>query len=226
MEQAGRILRAQASRKQVFLSILPLLTEGLIRPAQQTPKGLRPASKDHQQIAEQVRALHNKQQEAGENAEAFVAMTNLLEQACNLSLRTEAFPKGIECYMCAYRYRKVFLTCFFLLSPPKISLKGKLRNREPPFLICRSRRFCAAVFLSAAGRMMMLKYFGWALALLGRVHILAEETNVAQEKHNRFVPESSTEEEKAESWRFLALEAQKNLSPGCASLLPHPWRSL
>src|SRR5260370_41402156 len=32
MEQAGRILRAQASRKQDFQSILPLLSHGLIRP--------------------------------------------------------------------------------------------------------------------------------------------------------------------------------------------------
>src|SRR6266478_8564958 len=35
MEQAGRILRAQASRKQVFQTILPLLSEGLIRPAEE-----------------------------------------------------------------------------------------------------------------------------------------------------------------------------------------------
>ena len=33
MEQAGRILRAQATRKQVFLTILPLLTDELIKPA-------------------------------------------------------------------------------------------------------------------------------------------------------------------------------------------------
>lgn len=32
MEQAGRILRAQATRKQVFLTILPLLTDDLIKP--------------------------------------------------------------------------------------------------------------------------------------------------------------------------------------------------
>ena len=37
MEQAGRILRAQATRKQVFLAILPLLTERLIRPAGRNP---------------------------------------------------------------------------------------------------------------------------------------------------------------------------------------------
>jgi hypothetical protein len=34
MEQAGRILRAQATRKQVFQTILPLLTDELIKPAE------------------------------------------------------------------------------------------------------------------------------------------------------------------------------------------------
>src|SRR5262249_48569202 len=46
MEQAGRILRAQASRKQVFQTILPLLSAGLIRPAE----GKRPARKDERLI--------------------------------------------------------------------------------------------------------------------------------------------------------------------------------
>src|SRR5215471_19675271 len=53
MEQAGRILRAQASRKQVFHTILPLLSEGLIQPG----IGKRSARKDHRQIKEQVLAL-------------------------------------------------------------------------------------------------------------------------------------------------------------------------
>ena len=79
MEQAGRILRAQASRKQVFQAILPVLSAGLIRPA----KGKRPAKKDYRLIREQVRALRVQQQEAGEEADAFMAMTNLIEQACN-----------------------------------------------------------------------------------------------------------------------------------------------
>jgi hypothetical protein len=79
MEQAGRILRAQATRKQVFHTILPLLTAGLIRPAD----GKRPAKKDYRLIREQVRALRAEQQEAGEEADAFMAMTNLIEQACN-----------------------------------------------------------------------------------------------------------------------------------------------
>ena len=92
MEQAGRILRAQATRKQVFHTILPLLSAGLIRPAD----GKRPAKKDYRLIREQVRALRAEQQEAGEEADAFVAMTNLLEQACNYYLQTGAFPATYE----------------------------------------------------------------------------------------------------------------------------------
>src|SRR5215813_8746654 len=92
MEQAGRILRAQASRKQVFQTILPLLTAGLIRPAD----GKRPAKKDYRLIREQVRALRVQQQEAEEEADVFMAMTNLIEQACNFYLETGAFPTTYE----------------------------------------------------------------------------------------------------------------------------------
>ena len=88
MEQAGRILRAQASRKQVFLSILPLLSEGLIRPAE----GQRPATKDYRAIKEQVRQLR----EASAEADAFMAMTNVIEQACNQFLQTGIFPTTYE----------------------------------------------------------------------------------------------------------------------------------
>jgi putative transposase len=92
MEQAGRILRAQASRKQAFQTILPLLSEGLIRPAEEK----RPARKDHRQIKEQVRALRTQMQDGGEDAEAFMALTNLIEQACNRYLQTGEFPTTYE----------------------------------------------------------------------------------------------------------------------------------
>src|SRR5215472_12546512 len=92
MEQAGRILRSQATRKQVFHTILPLLSAGLILPAD----GKRPAKKDYRQIRERVRALRAEQQEAGEEADAYVAMTNLIEQACNCYLKTGAFPTTYE----------------------------------------------------------------------------------------------------------------------------------
>ncbi len=92
MEQAGRILRAQASRKQVFQTILPQLSEGLIRPADDKRK----AQKDHQLIKEQVRARLTQMQDAGEDADAFMAMTNVIEQACNRYLQREAFPATYE----------------------------------------------------------------------------------------------------------------------------------
>jgi len=88
MEQAGRILRAQATRKQVFQTILPLLSEGLIRPAE----GNRPATKDTRAIKEQVRALRAEL----EDADTYMAMTNVIEQACNVYLQTEAFPTTYE----------------------------------------------------------------------------------------------------------------------------------
>jgi len=88
MEQAGRILRAQATRKQVFLSVLPLLSEGLIRPAE----GKRPAKKDYQAIKEQVRKLR----EESEDADTLMAMTNVVEQACNRFLDTGIFPTSYE----------------------------------------------------------------------------------------------------------------------------------
>jgi putative transposase len=92
MEQAGRLLRAQATRKQVFHTVLPLLSEGLIREAQ----GGQPAKKDHREIKEQVRTLRAHMQDAGEDADAFMAMTNVLEQACNRYLQTDEFPTTYE----------------------------------------------------------------------------------------------------------------------------------
>lgn len=92
MEQTGRILRAQASRKQVFETILPLLSEGLIKPAEDK----RPARKDHRQIKEQVRDLRTQMQDTGEDIEAFMAMTNVIEQACNRYLQTGVFPTTYE----------------------------------------------------------------------------------------------------------------------------------
>jgi 4-alpha-glucanotransferase len=88
MEQAGRILRAQATRKQVFLTILPLLTDALIKPAE----GTRKEHKDHRAIKAQVSELR----EALEDPGSFMAMTNVIEQACNHFLATESWPTTYE----------------------------------------------------------------------------------------------------------------------------------
>jgi putative transposase len=88
MEQAGRILRAQATRKQVFLTILPLLTDDLIKPAE----GKRKAHKDYRLMKEQVSALR----EALDDPDSYMAMTNVIEQACNHFLETEVWPQTYE----------------------------------------------------------------------------------------------------------------------------------
>jgi hypothetical protein len=52
-ETAGRILRAQASRKQAFAQVLPILSDGFIRPKTDS----RPAGKHRQAIKEAISAL-------------------------------------------------------------------------------------------------------------------------------------------------------------------------
>jgi transposase len=88
MEQAGRILRAQATRKQVFQTILPLLTDALIKPAE----GTRKAHKDYRLIKDKVSALR----EALDDPDAFMALTNVIEQACNHFLETASWPTTYE----------------------------------------------------------------------------------------------------------------------------------
>jgi hypothetical protein len=75
-ETAGRILRAQAARKQVFALVQPILSDGFIRPQE----GKRPASKNRKQINEGIRAL---QQHLADDETAFVSLQNVVEQACN-----------------------------------------------------------------------------------------------------------------------------------------------
>ncbi len=88
-ETAGRILRAQASRKQMFALVQPILTEGFIRPKE----GKRPAGKNRKQIAEGIRAL---QQTLADDEAAFVSLHNVVEQACNHFLMHGSFPACYE----------------------------------------------------------------------------------------------------------------------------------
>jgi putative transposase len=88
-ETAGRILRAQASRKQLFTLVQPILTEGFIRPKE----GKRPAGKNRKQIAEAIRVL---QQTLADEETAFVSLHNLVEQACNHFLTYGRFPERYE----------------------------------------------------------------------------------------------------------------------------------
>jgi hypothetical protein len=89
-ETAGRILRAQASRKQVFELVLPILSDGFIRPKTET----RPEGLHRRAIKEAITAL---QQTRGEEDEtAFVTLLNVVEQACKYFLAHGTFPATYE----------------------------------------------------------------------------------------------------------------------------------
>ncbi len=92
-EQAGRIMRGQAERKQIFQTILPILTDGFIRPKTEQ----RPAGKNHQTIKTAIEAL---QKTLEEDDTALVTMQNVIEQACNYFLQQGAFPPTYEQMQC------------------------------------------------------------------------------------------------------------------------------
>jgi putative transposase len=88
-ETVGRLMRSQAERKQVFQTILPILTDGFIRPKTEN----RPAGKNRHVIKEAITAL----QKTLEDDEAtFVTLQNVVEQCCNAFLKTGAFPATYE----------------------------------------------------------------------------------------------------------------------------------
>src|SRR5438045_7326576 len=74
-EVVGRVLRAQAERKQAFTLVLPILSDGLIRP--KTEK--RPAGKNRESIREAITTLQKSLQE---DETTFVALQHVNEQAC------------------------------------------------------------------------------------------------------------------------------------------------
>ncbi len=88
-ETAGRIMRGQAERKQVFQLIQPILSDGFIRPKDEK----RPAGKNRQTIKEAIEAL---QKQLSDDDTAFVTMQNVVEQACNYFLEHGEFPTTYE----------------------------------------------------------------------------------------------------------------------------------
>jgi putative transposase len=88
-EVVGRLLRQQAERKKAFDLVLPILSEGFIRP--KTEK--RPADKNRPAIKEAITAL---QKSLEEDETSFVALQNVIEQACNFFFQQERFPTSYE----------------------------------------------------------------------------------------------------------------------------------
>ncbi len=87
-ETVGRLMRSQAERKQVFQLVQPILTDGFIRPK----RDARPAGKNRRAIKEAISAL----QKTLEDDAAFVTLQNVVEQCCNVFLKTSAFPATYE----------------------------------------------------------------------------------------------------------------------------------
>jgi putative transposase len=88
-ETAGRIMRGQAERKQIFHLVHPILSDGFIRP--KTEK--RPAGKERKTIKEAIEAL---QKTLADDDTTFVTMQNVVEQACNYFLEHGEFPTTYE----------------------------------------------------------------------------------------------------------------------------------
>jgi putative transposase len=88
-ETVGRLMRGQAERKQIFHTILPILTDGFIRP--KTEK--RSAGKDHKAMKEAITALLKT---LGDDDTIFVTLQNVVEQCCNFFLARGYFPTTYE----------------------------------------------------------------------------------------------------------------------------------
>ena len=85
-----------SGHKRLASSFLPSFSPSSPRDSSDRPRESGRARKDHREIREQVRALQQQMKEAGDEAESFMAMTNLIEQACNRVLRGETFPTTYE----------------------------------------------------------------------------------------------------------------------------------
>jgi transposase len=87
-EQAGRILRGQAERKQHFALVLPLLSQGMIQPKTDTKR----AGKNRKAIKQALADLREANSDGGNE----VRLQSLIEQACNFYLQHACFPDTYE----------------------------------------------------------------------------------------------------------------------------------
>ncbi len=87
-EQAGRLLRGQAKRKQQFALILPLLEQGMILSKTEHKR----ASKNRKAIKAALAALREEDSDGG----SAVELQSLIEQACNFYLKNGCFPSYYE----------------------------------------------------------------------------------------------------------------------------------
>jgi putative transposase len=83
------VLRAQVERKRAFELIEPILSDGFIRKS--TDK--RPAGKNRPAIKEAITTLQKSLQE---DETSFVALQNVIEQACKFFFQQDRFPTTYE----------------------------------------------------------------------------------------------------------------------------------
>ena len=87
-EQAGRILRGQAERKEQFALILPLLEQDMIQPKTEQ----QAAGKNRSAIKAALACLRDEDSDGG----SAVVLQGLIEQACNYYLTHGCFPDTYE----------------------------------------------------------------------------------------------------------------------------------
>jgi len=88
-EIVGRLLRAQAERKKAFDLVVPILSDGFIRPKTER----KPAGKNRPAIKEAIATL---QKSLEDEDTSFVALQNVIEQCCNFFLQQDCWPASYE----------------------------------------------------------------------------------------------------------------------------------
>src|SRR6266487_5071162 len=88
-EVVGRLLRQQAERKKAFELVAPILSDGFIRPKREN----QPEGKNRPAIKEAISTL---QKSLEEDDISFVALQNVIEQACNYYFQHDRFPSSYE----------------------------------------------------------------------------------------------------------------------------------
>src|SRR6266849_9987212 len=88
-EVVGRLLRQEAERKKAFELVVPILSDGFIRPKPEKRKAPKngPAIK---------KAITPFQKSLEEDETSFVALQNVVEQSCNYFFQHDRFPTTYE----------------------------------------------------------------------------------------------------------------------------------
>ncbi len=89
MRPSGEFYANKLNGKNAFDLVLPILSDGFIRPKSDK----RPAGKNRLEIREAMTVL---QQSLEEDDSSFVALHNVIEQACNFFFQHDRFPSSYE----------------------------------------------------------------------------------------------------------------------------------